>query len=250
MIQERTQARDCEQYSVLPSYTSSSIHSIPCSYQRIYFRNLNHPVLRPSMANRRTEAPRLLGITPAMNRSRVTDCIEDNADLDENMNADNPNAAARSELDPNIEPCLDSETSGTGVKFGFRGHSRSHIFDGINLSKETAAFQLCDITDPMLEEMIEDEDAIRDECDVSINLLSVVSLRIKASAGTRRVVHKARTRADQNPSSPQVLLPARRTHLHAGGMSSALGSFASPCTCRCNARGTKDRKAQKETWEA
>ena len=43
----------------------------------------------------------------------------------------------------------------------------SHIFDGVHLNTETAAFQLCDIIDPMLKEMIKDEDAVRDECNVS-----------------------------------------------------------------------------------
>ena len=42
----------------------------------------------------------------------------------------------------------------------------SHIFDGVHLTTETAAFQLCDITDPMLKEMIEYEDGVRDECNV------------------------------------------------------------------------------------
>ena len=43
---------------------------------------------------------------------------------------------------------------------------RSHIFDGETVTSETAAFQLCDITDPMLKEMIEadDEDLLREAC--------------------------------------------------------------------------------------
>ncbi|EEB94408.1 hypothetical protein MPER_06781 [Moniliophthora perniciosa FA553] len=44
----------------------------------------------------------------------------------------------------------------------------SHIFDGQTLTKETAAFQLCDITDPMLKEMIESGDDLRDTCDASV----------------------------------------------------------------------------------
>lgn len=50
----------------------------------------------------------------------------------------------------------------------------SHIFDGKTVSKETAAFQLCDIVDPMLKEMIEDPDALRETCDVSPLSLVVV----------------------------------------------------------------------------
>lgn len=42
----------------------------------------------------------------------------------------------------------------------------SHIFDGVHSTKETAAYQLCDIVDPMLKEMIEDESGVRDECNV------------------------------------------------------------------------------------
>lgn len=34
------------------------------------------------------------------------------------------------------------------------------------MPKETASFQLCDIIDPMLKEMIEDEQELREECDV------------------------------------------------------------------------------------
>ncbi|KAG6886925.1 hypothetical protein C0992_001609 [Termitomyces sp. T32_za158] len=41
---------------------------------------------------------------------------------------------------------------------------KSHIFDGHSITKETAAFQLCDITDPMLKEMINDPDDLREEC--------------------------------------------------------------------------------------
>lgn len=46
---------------------------------------------------------------------------------------------------------------------------RSHIFDGVTVTKETAAFQLCDITDPMLKEMIENEEDLRDVCNVSLS---------------------------------------------------------------------------------
>ena len=47
----------------------------------------------------------------------------------------------------------------------------SHIFDGITITKETAAFQLCDITDPMLKRMIEDSNELRETCHVRGNLL-------------------------------------------------------------------------------
>ncbi|THH32364.1 hypothetical protein EUX98_g1804 [Antrodiella citrinella] len=45
-----------------------------------------------------------------------------------------------------------------------RDDKRSHVFDGVNVTKDTAAFQLCDIEDEMLKEMIEDEEDLREEC--------------------------------------------------------------------------------------
>ncbi|KIJ56642.1 hypothetical protein M422DRAFT_57318 [Sphaerobolus stellatus SS14] len=41
---------------------------------------------------------------------------------------------------------------------------RAHMFDGQTQTSETASFQLCDIVDPMLREMIEDESQLRDTC--------------------------------------------------------------------------------------
>ncbi|CDO74112.1 hypothetical protein BN946_scf185043.g162 [Trametes cinnabarina] len=81
-------------------------------YQRLYFRNINHPISRPSVVSRRQEQR-------------------------------NESAQAR---------------------FSGVDDRRSHIFDGVTVTSETAAFQLCDITDPMLKEMIEDEDAVRETC--------------------------------------------------------------------------------------
>jgi general transcription factor 3C polypeptide 5 (transcription factor C subunit 1) len=40
------------------------------------------------------------------------------------------------------------------------------MFDGKTLASGTAAFQLCDIIDPMLKEMIEDDSELRDTCNV------------------------------------------------------------------------------------
>ncbi|CAL1702142.1 unnamed protein product [Somion occarium] len=80
-------------------------------YQRLYFRNTHHPILRTSVVGRKAD-----------NRS------------------DGIFEAIRKE------------------------DKRSHIFDGINATKETAAFQLCDILDEMLKEMIEDEEDLRETC--------------------------------------------------------------------------------------
>ncbi|KAF9534434.1 RNA polymerase III transcription factor IIIC subunit-domain-containing protein [Crepidotus variabilis] len=85
-------------------------------YQRIYFRNANHPISRPSVMTRRQER-----IGPVEWRNNDPDG-------------------------------------------GTRSCRTSHIFDGHTLSKETAAFQLCDITDSMLKEMIEDPEGLRETC--------------------------------------------------------------------------------------
>ncbi|KAL0581965.1 tau 95 subunit of transcription factor TFIIIC [Marasmius crinis-equi] len=82
-------------------------------YQRLYFRNANHPINRPSVMTRRQERS-------AGNTLDLTDSDE---------------------------------------------RRTSHIFDGQTLTKETAAFQLCDITDPMLKEMIESPEDLRETCD-------------------------------------------------------------------------------------
>ncbi|KAF8916834.1 RNA polymerase III transcription factor IIIC subunit-domain-containing protein [Mucidula mucida] len=84
-------------------------------YQRLYFRNANHPIARPSVTTRRQD---------------------------------------RSTTNVLLDP-----TAGEGDR------KTSHIFDGKTLTKETAAFQLCDISDPMLKGMIEDESDLRETCD-------------------------------------------------------------------------------------
>ena len=43
---------------------------------------------------------------------------------------------------------------------------RSHIFDGQTTHGETAAFQLCDLHDEFLRELVENEDDLREVCDV------------------------------------------------------------------------------------
>ncbi|KAI0092586.1 RNA polymerase III transcription factor IIIC subunit-domain-containing protein [Irpex rosettiformis] len=81
-------------------------------YQRVYFRNVNHPITRPSVVNRRQEA-----------RSDVANARVDSTE-----------------------------------------DKRSHIFDGQTMSKETAAYQLCDLHDLKLKEMVENEEDLRDTC--------------------------------------------------------------------------------------
>ncbi|THH20126.1 hypothetical protein EW146_g1148 [Bondarzewia mesenterica] len=85
-------------------------------YQRLYFRNLNHAIVRPSVITRRQETRHSITTQKRANTQRVQD------------------------------------------------DRRSHIFDGVTITKETAAFQLCDIEDPLLKEMIEDEEEVRETC--------------------------------------------------------------------------------------
>ncbi|KAF7985190.1 hypothetical protein HWV62_7796 [Athelia sp. TMB] len=82
-------------------------------FQRLYFRNMNHPILKTSIIARR--------------EGRL--------------------AAARDD------------------SLGEPDRKTAHIFDGVRVTQETAAFQLCDIHDPMLMEMINSEDDVRESCD-------------------------------------------------------------------------------------
>ncbi|KAJ7781467.1 RNA polymerase III transcription factor IIIC subunit-domain-containing protein [Mycena metata] len=90
-------------------------------YQRLYFRNANHPILKPSVMTRRQERT-------VANMDNWAVAIEDGSERD-------------------IE------------------RRKSHLFDGKTLTKETAAFQLCDLVDPMLKEMVYDDAELRDESD-------------------------------------------------------------------------------------
>ncbi|KAJ6629184.1 RNA polymerase III transcription factor IIIC subunit-domain-containing protein [Mycena sp. CBHHK59/15] len=89
-------------------------------YQRLYFRNANHPIVKPSVMTRRQDRT-------AANMDNWATAIEDGSERDADRR-------------------------------------KSHLFDGKTLTKETAAFQLCDIIDPMLKEMIDDQE-LREECD-------------------------------------------------------------------------------------
>jgi general transcription factor 3C polypeptide 5 (transcription factor C subunit 1) len=88
-------------------------------YQRMYFRNQNHPIERVSVMSRRQD--------------RTTE-----------------NAQIRAANQWNMENDAERKIS--------------HTFDGQTLTKDTAAFQLCDITDPLLKGMIEDPSVTRETC--------------------------------------------------------------------------------------
>lgn len=43
----------------------------------------------------------------------------------------------------------------------------SHIFDGQAVHRNVGNYQLCDMTDPFLQEVIQNDEFVREECDVS-----------------------------------------------------------------------------------
>ena len=63
----------------------------------------------------------------------------------------------------------------------------SHIFNGRTITKETAAFQLCDIHDPMLKVMIENSEYLRDVCHVRCNT-GISSIESDTPTGKRWMV--------------------------------------------------------------
>ncbi len=60
---------------------------------------------------------------------------------------------------------------------------RSHIFDGVTVTGDTAAFQLCDLHDPMLKEMVEGEEDLRETCNASRPVSSVTMPTDDAALG-------------------------------------------------------------------
>jgi general transcription factor 3C polypeptide 5 (transcription factor C subunit 1) len=44
---------------------------------------------------------------------------------------------------------------------------RSHIFDGKDILESTSLFQMCDLLDPILKELVDTKEFLRDECHVS-----------------------------------------------------------------------------------
>lgn len=84
----------------------------------------------------------------------------------------------------------------------------SHTFDGKTLTKETAAFQLCDILDPMLKGMIEDPEALRETCHVRLKVSWRFTAEVKLT-GKGWVVFYACTRTNQNGIAAQIFLAFR-----------------------------------------
>ena len=154
------------------------------SYQRLYFRNVNHPSVRPSVVTRRQDQ----------------------------RGGERQSAA----------PPSSSRTNGDGASSS-SDEPPSHIFDGIHLTKETAAYQLCDITDPMLKVMIGSEEGVRDECNVRLRIrlgIKTFSLTRPFLIGTRWMVQNRSSRTNQDYPSTQVLLYTRGSRPKRRGVSS------------------------------
>lgn len=112
------------------------------SYQRIHFRNLNNPMTRPSVSVR-TE-------------SKHAENSHDSQVLSDRY----------------VKPMVEV------VIFTCLFIRSSHIFDGKIRHSETASFQLCDIVDPLLEEMINSPEAISDVYDVSLSSVTYGKLSV------------------------------------------------------------------------
>ncbi|KIY49557.1 hypothetical protein FISHEDRAFT_41503 [Fistulina hepatica ATCC 64428] len=173
-------------------------------YQRLYFRNAQHPIARPSVATRRQER---------------------SAETMQNIlfNFDAAKAAER---------------------------KRSHIFDGRTVTKETAAFQLCDIEDPMLKEMIEDEEDLRDTCDERDGWYS-----IRAMADIKAVLRHKFFSLLQGyiPSDEEcqalleekpVAMTVRRNHLKVGKNNLAKGAARPEDIAAIRLQATLERNAK------
>ncbi len=108
------------------------------------------------------------------------------------------------------------------------GHARTHIFDGLTVTKETAAFQLCDIHDEMLKEMIEDEEDLRETCNVcfafSFSIGLPIHIHVTLEQGTRRLVLNTRIRENQDCSPIQILFLVGGSYRNTGGVRSAARS--------------------------
>ncbi|KAG7445824.1 uncharacterized protein BT62DRAFT_135878 [Guyanagaster necrorhizus] len=175
-------------------------------FQRLYFRNANHPIARPSVATRRQD------------RSATNTLLEHGVDKD-----------------------LERRTS--------------HIFDGRTLTKETAAFQLCDIEDPMLKEMIEDASDLRETCDERDGWYSThVFERIKAvlrhkffSLLDGHIATDEECRnllATHEGSTSRTMTTSRNAKLRSGKHNMAKGALRPEDAAALRLRATLDRNAK------
>lgn len=147
-IQGKISTPDCK-YEDIDVQVHTLTPLLQSSYQRLYFRNLNHPIVRPSVVGRRQEI---------RNETRAEAVIGGGSDP---------------------KYVIKHLYSGP---FNDIAICSSHIFDGVTTTKETAAFQLCDITDPMLKEMIEDDEDLRETPHVRASPCFVTVSRVNANS--------------------------------------------------------------------
>ncbi|KAF8076188.1 RNA polymerase III transcription factor IIIC subunit-domain-containing protein [Lyophyllum atratum] len=177
-------------------------------YQRLYFRNANHPIARPSVITRRQD------------RSAA-------------------NVQIRA-----MEEGTEKEAD----------RKRSHIFDGQSVTKETAAFQLCDISDPMLKEMIDDPDDLREECNERDGWYTSHAFeRIKTVLrhkffslleGHPATDEECRALLTSNEGSVKATVATRSHKLRAGKHNMAKGALRPEDAAAMRLRATLDRNAK------
>jgi len=176
-------------------------------YQRLYFRNANHPIARPSVITRR----------------------EGRGNISAPSHADDE--GSKKEIDK----------------------TKSHIFDGVNVTKETAAFQLCDIHDQMLMNMIKDEDDLREVCNERDGWYSAHAFeRIKTVLrhkffslleGHVATDDECETLLANDPT-PNKVAPVRSKKLRPGKHNMAKGALRPEDAAAARLRATLDRNAK------
>jgi general transcription factor 3C polypeptide 5 (transcription factor C subunit 1) len=127
----------------------------------------------------------------------------------------------------------------------------SHIFDGQTLTKETAAFQLCDIVDPMLKEMIEDPDGLRETCNERDGWYTTHTFeQIKAVLrhkffslleGHPATDEDCRALLVANEGSVKAAIASRSSKLRAGKHNMAKGALRPEDAAAMRLRATLDR---------
>lgn len=178
-------------------------------YQRLYFRNANHPIARPSVISRRQDRATKVTTRPSADWT-------------------------------------DKEKEGDKRK--------SHIFDGRSITKETAAFQLCDIIDPMLKQMIEDANDLRETCHERDGWYSTHALeRIKTVLrhkffslleGHIASDEECRALLAFNGGSAKAAMPSRSQKLRTGKHNMAKGALRPEDAAAMRLRATLERNAK------
>ncbi|KAJ3359005.1 tau 95 subunit of transcription factor TFIIIC [Allomyces javanicus] len=75
-----------------------------------------------------------------------------------------PDAAAASATPDEPEAAAAEGTAAAGENDADAGGTGAHLFDGQRLHQMTSLFQLCDLTDPILKELVDSEEYLRETC--------------------------------------------------------------------------------------